>query len=58
VLDGISLQDLRGYSSAELTFGSGPQLVVGPNAAGKTSLVEAIVLSRGAGRTGRAPMPS
>jgi DNA replication and repair protein RecF len=44
VLDGISLQDLRGYSSAELTFGSGPQLVVGPNAAGKTSLVEAIVL--------------
>ena len=38
------LQDLRGYGSAELAFGPGPQLVVGPNAAGKTSLLEAIVL--------------
>jgi DNA replication and repair protein RecF len=44
VLDSITLQDLRGYRSAELAFGPGPHLVVGPNAAGKTSLLEAIVL--------------
>jgi len=44
VLESITLQDLRGYSSAELAFGAGPHLVVGPNAAGKTSLLEAIVL--------------
>ncbi|MDP9482903.1 MAG: AAA family ATPase, partial [Chloroflexota bacterium] len=35
---------MRGYASLEATFGAGPQLVWGPNAAGKTSLVEAIVL--------------
>jgi DNA replication and repair protein RecF len=44
VLDSITLQDLRGYRAAELAFGAGPHLVVGPNAAGKTSLLEAIVL--------------
>jgi DNA replication and repair protein RecF len=44
LLDSITLQDLRGYSSAELEFAAGPHLVVGPNAAGKTSLLEAIVL--------------
>jgi DNA replication and repair protein RecF len=44
VLDAITLQDLRGYGAADLAFGAGPHLVVGPNAAGKTSLLEAIVL--------------
>jgi DNA replication and repair protein RecF len=44
VLDAITLQDLRGYGAAHLAFGPGPQLIVGPNAAGKTSLLEAIVL--------------
>ena len=44
MLDAITIQDLRGYGSAELAFGPGPHLVVGPNAAGKTSLLEAIVL--------------
>ena len=44
MLESITLQDLRGYSSAELAFGAGPHLIVGPNAAGKTSLLEAIVL--------------
>ena len=37
---------------------AGPQLVWGPNAAGKTSLLEAIVLPPGAGRTGRPPTAS
>jgi DNA replication and repair protein RecF len=40
----ISIQGLRSYASLEAAFGSGPQLIVGPNAAGKTTLLEAIVL--------------
>ena len=43
-LDSISIRDFRGYAALDATFGGGPQLVVGPNAAGKTSLLEAIVL--------------
>jgi DNA replication and repair protein RecF len=44
-LDAIQLRDLRGYAALDAEFGSGPQLVWGPNAAGKTSLIEAIVLA-------------
>jgi DNA replication and repair protein RecF len=44
LLDSISIRDFRGYAALDATFGGGPQLVVGPNAAGKTSLLEAIVL--------------
>ena len=44
MLDEIRLLDLRGYASLEATFGPGPHLVWGPNAAGKTSLLEAMVL--------------
>ena len=40
----IRLLDLRGYASLDATFGPGPHLVWGPNAAGKTSLLEAMVL--------------
>jgi DNA replication and repair protein RecF len=35
---------LRGYAALDLELGPGPQLVWGPNAAGKTTLLEAIVL--------------
>ena len=44
VLRSISIQGLRSYQVLEATFGHGPQLIVGPNAAGKTTLLEAIVL--------------
>lgn len=44
LLDSISIRDLRGYAALDLAFGPGPQLIAGPNAAGKTSLLEAIVL--------------
>ena len=44
MLDEIRLLDLRGYASLDATFGPGPHLVWGPNAAGKTSLLEAMVL--------------
>ncbi|HYN70151.1 MAG TPA: DNA replication/repair protein RecF [Candidatus Eisenbacteria bacterium] len=40
----LRLTDLRGYVALDATFGLGPQLVWGPNAAGKTSLLEAIAL--------------
>jgi len=44
VLTALSLTDLRGYARLSAAFGPGPQLIWGPNAAGKTSLVEAVVL--------------
>src|SRR5437763_1091272 len=44
VLESLRLADFRGYGALEVAFASGPQLVWGPNAAGKTSLIEAIVL--------------
>jgi DNA replication and repair protein RecF len=48
-LDRLQLGDLRSYAALDVTFGRGPQLVWGPNAAGKTSLLEAmVVLARGA----------
>ena len=40
----MSARDLRGYATLDVAFGGGPQLVWGPNAAGKTSLLEAIAL--------------
>ena len=44
MLQTISLLDLRGYATLDASFGPGPHLVWGPNAAGKTSLLEAMVL--------------
>ena len=40
----LTLRDFRGYAALDAAFGPGPHLVWGPNAAGKTSLLEAIVL--------------
>ncbi len=48
-LERLQLGDLRSYATLDVRFGGGPQLVWGPNAAGKTSLLEAmVVLARGA----------
>ena len=44
MLDSITIRDLRGYAALDAAFGPGPHLIAGPNAAGKTSLIEAIVL--------------
>jgi DNA replication and repair protein RecF len=54
ILGTLRLADLRAYQTLEARFGPGPQLVWGPNAAGKTSLLEAmVVLARGSShRTG------
>jgi DNA replication and repair protein RecF len=49
VIDSLLLTDLRAYAALEVAVQPGPQLVWGPNAAGKTSLLEAMVmLARGA----------
>ncbi len=48
-IDQLRLTDLRSYSALDVAFGPGAHLVWGPNAAGKTSLLEAmVVLARGA----------
>jgi DNA replication and repair protein RecF len=44
----LSLAGFRSYAQLEVGLGEGPQVVVGANAAGKTNLIEAlVVLSRG-----------
>ena len=40
----LSLTDFRSYSQLDLELGDGAHVVVGPNATGKTNLVEALVL--------------
>ena len=48
MLSRLELTDLRAYAALDAAFGPGAQLVWGPNAAGKTSLLEAmVVLARG-----------
>jgi len=44
ILASLDVRDLRSYRELQAAFGPGPQLIVGPNAAGKTTLLEAIVL--------------
>lgn len=47
-LDHLSLRGFRSYQELEVDFAAGPQVIVGDNAAGKTNLVESIVvLSQG-----------
>ncbi|HET9084394.1 MAG TPA: DNA replication/repair protein RecF [Candidatus Limnocylindrales bacterium] len=43
-LGSLSVLDLRGYASLDASFDAGAHLIWGPNAAGKTSLLEAIAL--------------
>jgi DNA replication and repair protein RecF len=40
----LRLESFRGYAHLDARFAEGPQLVWGPNAAGKTSLLEAMAL--------------
>lgn len=49
----LQLTGFRSYIDLAVTFPAGPQLVVGPNAAGKTNLLEALGLL-GSGRSHRA----
>jgi DNA replication and repair protein RecF len=45
----IRLQNFRSYKDKTLIFGSGINVIVGPNAAGKTNILEAILVSRKGG---------
>jgi len=48
LLTSLRLSGFRAYEALDVSFGPGPHLVWGPNAAGKTSLLESIVvLARG-----------
>jgi DNA replication and repair protein RecF len=44
LLRSLAILNLRGYAELEVEFGGGPQLIWGPNAVGKTTLLEAVVL--------------
>lgn len=44
IVNSLFLQNFRNYSQKEFSFSSGTSLVVGPNASGKTNLLEAIYL--------------
>jgi DNA replication and repair protein RecF len=49
----LTLAGFRSYDALELSIGPGAHVVVGPNAAGKTNLIEALVLlSRGRSHRG------
>jgi len=44
MLRSLSIRNLRGYGSLDLALTGGPQLIWGPNATGKTTLLEAVSL--------------
>ncbi len=44
LLSSLSIRNLRSYVALDVEFGPGPHLLWGPNAAGKTTLIEAIEL--------------
>lgn len=52
-VDRLTLAGFRSYRSLDVIFPPGPQVVVGPNAAGKTNLLESIVVMA-TGRSHRA----
>src|SRR5437868_2647349 len=43
-LEKLTLQNYRNYTALETTFSSGSNILVGPNAQGKTNLLEAVYL--------------
>src|SRR3569833_3095653 len=48
MLHNIRLQNFRSYGDAKFTFSGGTNIIAGPNASGKTNLLEAVmVLARG-----------
>jgi len=52
ILHSLSIRNLRGYAELDVALASGPQLIWGPNAAGKTTILEAVVVA-GQGRSHR-----
>lgn len=52
-IERLLLTGFRSYPALDVSFGPGPQVIVGANAAGKTNLIESLVLL-GTGRSHRA----
>jgi len=40
----LQLTSFRSYATLDVSFPAGPQVVVGPNATGKTNLLESLVV--------------
>ncbi|CAN5743443.1 DNA replication/repair protein RecF [soil metagenome] len=57
LVEDLQLIGYRSYEALRVGFAAGPQLIVGPNAAGKTNLLEAIALL-GSGHSHRASADS
>ena len=55
ILRRLRLTSFRSYAELETAFPDGPQVVVGPNAAGKTNLIESLVVA-GTGHSHRASL--
>jgi DNA replication and repair protein RecF len=55
ILKRLKLTSFRSYAELETSFPEGPQVVVGPNAAGKTNLIESLVVA-GTGHSHRASL--
>ena len=54
MITSLRLQNFRGYQDAQFEFNDGVHIIVGPNASGKTSLLEALlVLARGSSFKGQ-----
>lgn len=54
MISSIRLQNFRSYRDQSFEFGNGVNIVIGPNASGKTNLLEAVlVLCRGSSYRGR-----
>jgi DNA replication and repair protein RecF len=45
ILRSLSVRNLRGYELLDVVLDGGPQLIWGPNAAGKTTVLEAVVVA-------------
>ena len=53
LVERLQLTTFRSYAALDVTFPAGPQVVAGPNATGKTNLLESLVIL-GGGRSHRA----
>src|SRR5579872_622358 len=49
MIDTLRLQNFRSFKDSSFEFASGVNIVVGPNASGKTNLLEAILILSGGG---------
>ena len=44
MIQSLRLQNFRSYGDESFEFGTGVNIIVGPNASGKTNLLEAVLI--------------